>query len=275
MLNQDEQVEFSNKSFVETIRPLLLIYAELNEYGRTTRKISNAAQKLRSAIKSATDPEQAFFDDFISALGFASLKDLESDKAVKNLIYQLDKSIDEIKHSYDRLIDRIEDCLLTALDLNGKKYEDYLPLIKGRYVSLNEYELVPYQKKLLNQLTSTQPDRKAWIEGVAFAVLDKPLRNISDDEEPMLLKRLSDRIEELDNLRDLTKLDLNLDEEEAYTCKITPFSKNPVDLTVTVKKSKLLDESERLKKLKKLMTKDKNLNLALLFKLIEEQKDNE
>jgi len=275
LLNQDEQVEFSNRSFVETIRPLLLIYAELNEYGQTTRKISNSAQKLRSAIKSATDPEQAFFDDFISALGFASLKDLESDKAVKNLIYQLDKSIDEIQHSYDRLIDRIEDCLLTALDLKGKEYEDYLSKIKGRYAYLNEYELVPYQKKLLTQLTSKQPGRKEWIEGVAFAVLDKPLRNISDDEEPMLLKRLSDRIEELDNLRDLTKLDLNLDEEEAYTCKITPFSKNPVDLTVTVKKSKLSDESERLKKLKKLMTKDKNLNLALLFKLIEEQKDNE
>lgn len=275
LLNQDETVEFSNKSFVETIRPLLLIYAELNEYGQTTRKISNSAQKLRSAIKSATDPEQAFFDDFISALGFASLKDLESDKAVKNLIYQLDKSIDEIKHSYDRLIDRIEDCLLTTLDLKGKEYEEYLSLSKGRYASLNEYELVPHQNKLLNQLTSIQPDRKAWIEGVAFAVLDKPLRNISDDEEPMLLKRLSDRIKELDNLRDLTKLDLSLNEEEAFTCKITPFSKNPVDLTVTVKKSKLSDESERLKKLKKLMTKDKNLNLALLFKLIEEQKDNE
>lgn len=275
LLNQDETVQFSNKSFVETIRPLLLIYAELNEYSRSTRKISAPAQKLRSAIKSATDPEKAFFDDFISALGFASLKDLESDKAIKNLIYQLDKSIEEIKHSYDRIVDRIENCLLTALNLKGKEYEHYLPLIKSRYASLNEYQLVPYQKKLLNQLTSNQPGRKEWIEGVAFAVLDKPLQKVDDDEEPLLLKKLSNRIEELDNLRDLTKLNLNLEEEEAYTCKITPFSKNPVDLTVTVKKSKLSDENDRFMKLKKLLTKDKNLNLALLFKLIEEQKDNE
>ena len=275
LLDQDETVQFSNISFVETIRPLLLIYAELNEYARSTRKISASAQKLRSAIKSATDPEKAFFDDFISALGFATLKDLESDKAVKNLIFQLDKSIDEIKHSYDRLIDRIEDCLLIALDLKGKEYVNYLPLIKSRYASLNEYQLVPYQKKLLTQLLSNQPGRNEWIEAVAFAVLDKPLQNIGDDEEPMLLKKLTNRLEELDNLRDLSKLDLNLDEEEAYTCKITPFSKNPIDLTVTVKKSKLSDENERFMKLKKLLTKDKNLNLALLFKLIEEQKNNE
>jgi hypothetical protein len=275
LLNQDEKVEFTNKSFVETIRPLLLIYAELNEYARTTRKISNSAQKLRSAIKSATDPEKAFFDDFISALGFASLKDLESDKAVKSLIYQLDKSIEEIKYSYDRLIDRIEKCLLGALDLKGEMYEEYLPLIKARYSSLNEYQLVPYQKKLLDQLTSNQPGRKEWIEAVAFAVLDKPLQNMGDNEEPMLLKKLSDRIEELDNLRNLSKLDLNLQEEEAYTCKITPFSKNPVDLTVTVKKNKLSNESDRLQELKKLMTNDKNLNLALLFKLIEEQGKDE
>jgi hypothetical protein len=275
LLNQDEKVAFSNKSFVETIRPLLLIYAELNEYARTTRKISNSAQKLRSAIKSATDPEQAFFDDFISALGFAGLKDLESDKAIKNLIYQLDKCIEEIKFSYDRLVDRIGECLLVTLDYKGKKYEEYLSLIKDRYASLNEYQLVPYQKKLLTQLTSNQPGRKGWIEAVAFAVLDKPLQNIGDDEEPMLLKNLTDRLEELDNLRNLSKLNLNLDEEEAYTCKITPFSKNPVDLTVTVKKNKLSNESDRLQELKKLMTKDKNLNLALLFKLIEEQGKDE
>lgn len=274
-LNQDEAVEFSNKSFVETIRPLLLIYAELNEYARTTRKISNSAQKLRSAIKSATDPEQAFFDDFISALGFASLKDLESDKAIKSLIYELDKNIEEIKYSYDRLIDQIEECLLVTLEYKGSNYEKYLPAIKARYSSLNEYELVPYQKKLLAQLTSSQPGRKEWIEAVAFSALDKPLQNIGNDEEHMLLKRLSERLEELDNLRDLSKLKLNLEEDEAYSCKIIPFSKNPVDLTVTVKKKKLSDESNRLKELKKLMTKDKNLNLALLFKLIEEQGKDE
>ncbi|MGF1670666.1 MAG: hypothetical protein ACFCU6_09470, partial [Balneolaceae bacterium] len=257
LMNQDEEVEFTNKSFVETIRPYLLIYADLNEYGRKTRKISTAAQHLRSAIMSATDPEKAFFEDFISALGFASLKDLESDKAIKNLARQMDTCIEEIKNSFDKLIDRIEACIVDALGLESADYQEYLSIIKRRYASLEEYQLVPYQKKLLKQLTSSQPGRTEWISSVAFAVLDKPLENIDDEEETVLLKRIQTRIEELDNLRDLSKLDVNVDEEEAYSFKIIPLNKKPVDATFTVKKSALDGEKDRLKKMKKLMTDDK------------------
>jgi len=274
-MNQDEEVEFSNKSFVETIRPYLLIYADLNEYGRKTRKISTAAQHLRSAIMSATDPEKAFFDDFVSALGFANLKDLESDQAVKNLAHQMDACIEEIKTSYEKLLNRIEACIVDALDLESQNYEDFIPTIKNRYVSLEEYQLVPYQKKLLKQLTTPQPGRREWISSVAFAVLDKPLENIDDEEEPLLLKRIQTRVEELDNLRDLSKLGINEDEDEAYSFKITPLNRNPLDLTVSVKKDKLKDETGRLKKLKKLLTDDKKLNIALLLKLIEDQESDE
>lgn len=275
LLEQDDEVEFTNRSFVETIRPFLLIYADLNEYGRNTRSISDAAQRLRSAIKSATDPEKAFFEDFISALGFASLKDLESEKAMRSLIYQLDKTIDEIRSSYDRLIDRVEQCIIQTLDLERKNFEKYVEEIKNRYASINSYQLVPYQKKLLNQLRSKQPGRSEWINAVAFSVLDKPLYKIDDEEESVLLKRLSTRLEELDNLRELSKLDINVDDEEAFACKITPFSKNPVDFTIKVNKSKIDGENERLQEMKKLLTKDRNLNLALLLKLIEEQENHE
>lgn len=275
IMDQDEEVEFSNKSFVETIRPYLLIYADLNEYGRKTRKVSTAAQHLRSAIMSATDPEKAFFDDFVSALGFASLKDLESDKSVKKLAKQMDACIEEIKTSYDKLLDRIEACVVDALDLEGQNYENYIPTIKSRYASLLEYQLVPYQKKLLKQLTTPQPGRREWISSVAFAVLDKPLENMDDEEEPLLLKRIQTRLEELDNLRDLSKLELNVNDDEAYYFKVTPLNKNPLDFTVTVKKDKLQDESDRLKKLKKLLTNDKKLNIALLLKLIEELESDE
>jgi hypothetical protein len=275
IMNQDEEVEFSNKSFVETIRPYLLIYADLNEYGRKTRKISTAAQHLRSAIKSATDPEKAFFDDFVSALGFTGLKDLDSDQAVKKLARQMDSSIEEIKTSYDKLLDRIEACIVDALDLESHNYEDFIPTIKSKYYSLEEYQLVPYQKKLLKQLTTPQPGRNEWISSVAFAVLDKPLENLDDEEEPILLKRIQTRIEELDNLRDLSKLELNEKVEDAYYFKITPLNKNPLDFTVTIKKERLQNETDRLKKLKNLLTNDKKLNIALLIKLIEEQEADE
>jgi len=274
-LDQDETAEFTNESFVQTVKPFLLIYNDLTEYGRNTSKISKTAQQLREAIKSATDPEKAFFEQFISALGFVDLKELEDDKAMHQFVRELDKSIEEIRTSYDNLIDRIEQCLLDTLGFDDKNYDSYKEDIKSRYDSLKPYKLVPYQKKLLGRLTSDQPDRESWIEAVAFAILDKPLEKIDDEEEPKLLDRLSTRLKELDNLRELSKLNVNPDKQEAFTFKVQSFSKESLSKNVIVDKKKIDKESERFQNLKDLLTDDEDTNLALLLKLIEEQSNNE
>jgi len=274
-LEQDESVEFTNESFVETVRPFLLIYNDLNEYGRTTSKISKQAQQLREAIKSATDPEEAFFDQFISALGFVDITDLESDEAMHRFKKELDSSISEIKDAYSNLIDRIELCLLDSLGLEDLAYEEYTAHVKSRYDSIKSYKLVPYQKKLLGRLLSEQPNRESWIEAVSFALLDKPLSKIDDEEEPILLDRLNTRIEELDNLRELSKLNVDPEKQDAFKFKLQPFSKEPLDINVIIDKDKISEEADLIKKLKDQLTDDKNVNLALLLKLIEDQSNHE
>jgi len=275
MLNQDSAAGFTNETFVETVKPFLLVYNELNEYGRNTDRISVPAQRLRDAIKSATDPEQAFFEQFVTALGYTELNDLKSDKAIQQFVYDLDKCIDEIKYSYSRLIKRIEECLLESLYLEDKEYEEYKGIIESRYESLSAYKLIPHQKKLLGRLLSPQPGRKEWIEAVAFAVLDKPLSKLEDEEEPMLMERLSRRIEELDNLQELNKLDVDQKTEEAYKFRLQQFNKESFDRNFKVKKEKIDKESNRIQKLRTLLTNDKDLNTALLLKLIEEQQNHE
>jgi hypothetical protein len=275
LLDQEESVAFSNESFVETIRPFLLIYNDLNDYSRNTTKISAPAQKLRGAIKSATDPERAFFEQFITALGYTNLAELESDKAIQQFVYDLDKSIDEIKKAYSKLIDRIEECLLDTLHLENKTYDKYKEIITSRYKSISNYKLVDYQKKLLGRLLSDQPSREKWIEAVAFAILDKPLTSLEDEEEPMLLDRLATRIEELDNLRELSTLNVDPDKDEAFKLKVQPFSKKAIDLNVIVDKSALEKESKRFEQLKELLSDNKELNLALLLKLIEDLENHE
>ena len=275
LLQQDESVEFTNESFVETVRPFLLIYNELNEYGRTTDRISVPAQRLRDAIKSATDPEHAFFDQFVSALGYTNLTDLESDEAIQQFVYDLDKCIDEIKYSYSRLIDRVEECLLESMYIEESEYEEYKRIIESRYESLSPYKLIPYQKRLLKRLLSDQPGRKEWIEAVTFAVLDKPLAKLDDEEEPMLMERLSRRIEELDNLQELNKLDVNPDDEEAFKFRLQQFNRESVDRSFKVQKKQIEDRADRVEKLRALLTDDRDLNTALLLKLIEEQQNHE
>ena len=274
--NKEGETEFTNQSFVETIRPFLLVYNSLNEYGRNTSKISEEAQRLRDAIKTATEPEKAFFEEFPRALGYTNIEELNDGENIKQFSHELDQAIEEIKGAYNKLLDRIEECLKLSLDLDPKAdFERYKNEIQDRYKNLKSYKLVPYQKKLLERMLSTLSDRDKWLNSVAFAILDKPLSKIDDEEEPILLDRLSTRIEELDNLRELNKLDVNPSTQEAYKFKLQPFSEEALDLNIIIDKNKLDAESERYKKLKQLLTNDKQTNLALLVKLIKDLEDNE
>ncbi|WP_147303641.1 hypothetical protein [Rhodohalobacter sp. SW132] len=268
---QDEHADFSNSSFVETIRPFLLVYNGLNEYGRTTSKISQSAQKIRDAIKTATEPEKAFFEDFPIALGYTNLDSLDSEKILKQYVHDLDKAIDEVKKAYDRLIDRIENCMLQTVDIDIEtNFEVYQTIVQDRYESIKSYKLAPYQKKLLDRLKSPLADREKWISSVAFAILDKPLSKMDDDEEPLLLDKLSTRLEELDNLVELSSLDFDPKKQDAYRLKIQTLSRESTDINVIADKKKLKNASKRIEKIKDLLTDDKETNQAVLLKILEE-----
>ncbi|MEX1014914.1 MAG: hypothetical protein WDZ80_07200 [Candidatus Paceibacterota bacterium] len=274
--NQDEAADFSNVSFVETIRPFLLVYNGLNEYGRNTSKISQSAQKLRDAIKTATEPEKAFFEDFPLALGYTNLESLQSEKILKQYVHDLDKAIEEIKYSYDALIDRIENCLLETLEVETKsEFKDYQAIIKSRYDSIKAYKLTPYQKKLLDRLNSPLADREKWLSSIAFAILDKPLAKMVDDEEPLLLDKLSTRLKELDNLVELSSLDFDPEKQEAYRLKIQTLSRESTDINVIADKKKLQSASKRIEKIKELLTDDRETNQAVLLKILEELGNHE
>lgn len=268
---QDETADFSNESFVETIRPFLLVYNGLNEYGRNTSKISETAQKLRESIKTATEPERAFFEDFPLALGYTNLENLESEKILKQYVYDLDKAIEEIKHSYDRLIDRIENCLLITLDINVEtEFNKYQSRINSRYESIKTYKLTPYQKKLLDRLNSPLADRGKWLSSITFAILDKPLTKLADEEEPLLLDKLSTRLEELDNLIELSNLKFDPNKQYAFRLKIQTLSRESTNINVIADKNKLKNAVKRIEKIKELLTDDKETNQAVLLKILEE-----
>ena len=274
--NQSDEDGFSNKTFIETIRPFLLTYNELNEYGRKTNSISASAIKLREAIKTATDPEKVFFDEFPQALGYHNLDDLKSDQAIQQFIFELDKNIEEIKNSYQYLLDKIEGCLLNALDLSEDlKFDEYIEIIRNRYDNIQEFKLIDRQKKLLNRLQSPLDDRDKWLNSIGLSVLDKPLSKLKDEEEDMLFNRIQTRIQELDALVDLSKEKIDQEKEEAFKLRLYPLSRNPIDENIKVKKSFMLEQADNLKHIKKSLTGNKKKDLAILSKLIEDILNNE
>ncbi|MFN1835256.1 hypothetical protein AB2B38_008340 [Balneola sp. MJW-20] len=268
---KDESDEFSNKSFIETIRPFLLTYNELNEYGRKTNSISPQAIKLREAIKTATDPEKVFFDEFPLALGYHSLDDLDSDEAIQQFIYQLDKAIEEIKSSYAELLNKLEQCLLAVLEIDSQtSFKGYSTEIQKRFSSIKKYRLVDRQKKLLNRLLSELNDRDKWLNSVGLSVLDKPLSKIKDEEEEVLFSNLESRIEELEALIDLSEENIDQESELGFNIKITPLGDTPIKQNLKVSKKILVEEKDKLEHIRSSLTGNKKKDLTLLIKLIEE-----
>lgn len=267
-LNKSEDVVFSNESFVDTVKPFLLIFNNLNNYGRTNKKISREAQKLRDAFRSATDPEEAFFEQFITALGYPNVEALNDEEALHDFVMRLDKTVDEIKYAYKNLIDRTEEVIFDAVDLPVTSYSKDIERIRSFYGKIDEYELVPYQRKLVDRFTFDQPSRQKWIEAVAFAVLDKPLERIKDQEEHFLFKRLKDRIDELNHLVDLSKLSVDKEKEEPVRLTIETFGNEPQNKQFRVNKN--IRDQELYQTLKKQLKGNSDNNLATLLALIED-----
>ena len=262
--------EFSNKQFVETIRPFLLKFNELNEYGRKTNKISPEARKLRDAIKTATDPESAFFHDFPNALGYSNLEKLKSEKSISEFITTLYIKLSEIENSYNDLINRLEIHLINVLGYDGKEnFEVYQPKVQQRYHEIKQFKLPDYQKKLLNRLISKPIDREKWLSAIGLAVVDKPISKLKDDEEETLFYNLETRLRELDSINEIGKLEVNPQLEEAYHIELLPLGRSVIKENFKIAKETSSEIQDKLDMIKNQLTGNKETDLSILIQLME------
>ncbi len=269
--NLPSETEFSNKLFVETIRPFLLTYNELNQYGRKTSKISPEARSLREAIKTATDPEKAFFESFPQALGYTNLEQLKSKKAINDFVGLLSSKVAEIEGSFDDLLNRIEKHLLNVLEIEPEKsFQNYTELIRSKFCSIKSYRLADYQKKLLNRLDSKLDNREKWLSAVGLAVIDKPISKLKDDEEDTLFYNLESRLQELESLVEISKQKVDESKDEAFKLELVPLGRSPIKENIKISKKSLVEHEENLKHIREQLTGDRKKDLAILFKLIED-----
>ena len=107
-LSQAENSKPNNKVFIQTIKPFLSFYRDLNDYSKKTNNLSKRALAVREVIANAKDPEKTFFEDFPTALGY-TIQELQTKPgSAETFIKKLQESIKEIRTSYDRLMGRFE-----------------------------------------------------------------------------------------------------------------------------------------------------------------------
>lgn len=273
--NQSSDQRFSTSSFIEAIKPFLSFYKTLPEYTKHTKRLSKSALNLREAIADATDPEKTFFENFPQALGYSTLNLNESEETLSDYIVQLQNSLREIRGCFDALLDRIESRLLQATGYEGLRFFEYKRELKKRFESLKQHLLLPHQTVFFRQLSSDLDDRRGWLQAIVQVILGKPVEKMRDEEEELLLEKITSAIAELDNLCDIAKLSVDSEKEEVIRIELTSLSKGSRSRLLRLPKQRDQDISALKKKIKALLTEDKNINLTALSQTLQEEISDE
>jgi hypothetical protein len=274
LLHQSTGEQFTSTSFIETVKPFLTFYNNLSEYTKQTKKLPKDAIRLRDAIANAKDPEKTFFEDFPQALGYVhfDLKEID-DSHLKDYVFQLQKSLQDIQTCFDSLIDRFEEHLLREWGYTSLQFPDYRTKLKERYRSLKKNLLLRHQKPFYARLLVEHTDRKEWIGSLVHVVLNKKVTQMKDEEEEVVLDRLSNIIRELDNLCNMAKSGVDPDKEEVLKLEVTSLTDGTQKQLVRVPKQKMDDLVNLEKDIENILlkSKDKTGNIFILTKLLQKE----
>ncbi|WP_367390117.1 hypothetical protein [Lewinella sp. LCG006] len=189
----------SNATLIETIRPFLRLYRDLPAYSKVTTRISKDAQRIRELIAKAKDPEALFLKDIPAALGTSKGELAQDPQKAEAFIKKLELAITDLRTSFDRLESRFSDHINAVIGYDSPKEG-----IEKRFSNLQLSLLSRKQQSFYQRLISDL-EYSPWLSSLSQGVIGKTLDKINDKEEAVLYQSFTGMLEELDNLRDISK----------------------------------------------------------------------
>jgi len=274
-LNLIEETNPDLNTFIETVKPFLIFYKQLVPYAKQTRQLSKEALHLRGAISKATDPEKIFFEDIPSALGY-TLNDDSNDNQLEDFSLALQNATRELSGAFPNLINRIEVIISKTVRNELVNFPENKLLLQQRFKELKKDRIDPKLRILIQRINTPLDDRQSWISSIATAIKSKPLDQFTDEDEHDFITVFPRRIHELDNLTDISQKDIDEAKEEIFKLELTSFVKGVQRNLIRLPKEKVKLIDEKKKIIQKLLNaNDRQANIVLLIKLLQEEIENE
>ncbi|VXC56518.1 MULTISPECIES: hypothetical protein [Bacteroidota] len=269
-LNIDVNQNGNALTFIETIKPFLVFYRGLPEYSKQTKRLSKESISIREAIANSKDPEQSFFEDFPTALGYSVSKIQKDRTELQHFIIQLQDSIKEVRNSFDELVNRFETFLQDKYFDKPLVFEDYKKEFQKRYKNLHRHLLLNSQKSFVQRVDSQIEDKKAWLSSLAQSLIGRTLEKFKDEDELMLYDKFSEMILNLDSLNRISKSKFDEDKEIALDVQINSFGEEMANKVIRLPKSKSKQVEKLEEKIKELLSKDKSIDLAAITAVLKD-----
>lgn len=274
-LNLIEENAPNSDSFIETVKPFMFFYRRLVPYTQQTKNLNKEALRLKEAISQATNPEKVFFEDIPRALNF-TINDLEQDEKLENFSITLQNATREISAAFSNLVNRIEENVGKTIREEKIDFPENKLLLQQRFKKLRNEKIDPKLRVLIQRINTPLDDRQSWISSISTAIMGKPLDQFTDSDELEFRTIFQKRIHELDNLTDISKKDIDENKEEVLKLELTSFVKGVQRNLIRLPKAKIKQIEEKKQSIQKLLdVNDKQANIALLIKLLQEEIENE
>lgn len=269
-LNIDLNQNGNAQTFIETIKPFLVFYRGLPEYSKQTKRLSKESISIREAIANSKDPEQSFFEDFPTALGYSVSKIQKDRTELQHFIILLQESIKEVRNSFDELVNRFETFLQDKYFDKPLAFEEYKAEFQKRYKNLHKHLLLNSQKSFVQRVDSQIEDKKAWLSSLAQSLIGRTLEKFKDEDELMLYDKFSEMIISLDSLSRISKSKFDEDKEIALDVQINSFGEEMANKVIRLPKSRSKQVENLEEKIKGLLSKDKSIDLAAITAVLKD-----
>ncbi|WP_407518408.1 hypothetical protein [Elizabethkingia anophelis] len=269
-LNIDLNQSGSAQTFIETIKPFLVFYRGLPDYAKHTKRLSKESIAIREAIANSKDPEQSFFEDFPTALGYSVSKIQKDRTELQHFIIQLQDSIKEVRNSFDELVNRFEIFLQDKYFDNQLTFEEYKKEFQKRYKNLHRHLLLNHQKSFVQRIDSQIEDKKAWLSSLAQSLIGRSLEKFKDEDELMLYDKFTEMILNLDSLNRISKSKFDETKELALDIQINSFGKEMANKVIRLPKSKSKEVEKLEENIKELLSKDKSIDIAAITAVLKD-----
>jgi len=272
ILNRAKTEKPSEKDFINTIKPFIVFGRTLNLYSSNTKNLTAQSIELREAIKNAKDPEKAFFEEFPKALNYSEALQNGDENMLKGFVEKMEASINEIRLSYEELLNRFENTITKTLSNKKLEFHDYKKILGKRLITIDASLLNSRLRNIQRKCINLTTDRKIFIEGIAYAVLGKGLDEIKDEEEQILHKDFITNYKHLLELVDIHELKKNHKNDDVFGIKILNEKGHEYKHQIVIPSHLISKVKEEVEKINKSFNGiDNTLKKAVLIELLKKE----
>lgn len=169
---------------LDVVRPLCQFVAGLPDYSRNTKRISPEAQKVREVTLGARDPVKLIFQALPLAMGLDEIhRDTGANQArAKRYANDLKHRLEEMRHSYDGLLDRMLSSLKEEFSCDGDLTQ-VRRLLSQRAKPLSVLTTEPRIKALILRFMDEGLADRPWMESLGSMLTSQPPGRWRDSDE--------------------------------------------------------------------------------------------